>query len=67
MSVKKSDINSKLNELEELLSWFEQPDVDIEAAIAKFEKGSELAGEIREQLQSIENKITVLEKRFDQA
>lgn len=66
MSQSKNDLTTKLKELDELLEWFEQDDLDIEQAIAKYEKGSELTRSIREQLTSIENKITVIEQRFDQ-
>lgn len=65
MSNSKNNLTQKLSELEKLLEWFEQDDLDIEQALEKYEKGQELAGSIREQLSSIENKITVLEKRFD--
>jgi len=65
MSNSKSDLTNKLAELESLLQWFEQDDLDIEQALDKYEKGNELAKSIREQLTSIENKITVLEKKFD--
>lgn len=66
MSNPKNDLSHKLVELEELLAWFEQDDLDLEQALAKYEKGSELAASIREQLTTIENKITVLERKFDQ-
>ncbi len=65
MSNQKTNLKDKLAELEKLLEWFEQDDLDIEEALAKYEKGSELAASIREQLSEIENKITILEKRFD--
>ncbi|TAH31762.1 exodeoxyribonuclease VII small subunit [Candidatus Saccharibacteria bacterium] len=65
MSNQKNNLKDKLAELEELLAWFEQDDMDIEEALKKYEKGSELAVSIREQLTNIENKITVLERRFD--
>ena len=65
MSNQKTNLKDKLAELEKLLEWFEQDDLDIEEALAKYEKGSELAASIREQLSEIENKITTLEKRFD--
>ena len=65
MSNQKTNLKDKLAELEKLLEWFEQDDLDIEEALGKYEKGSELAASIREQLSGIENKITVLEKRFD--
>lgn len=65
MSNQKTNLKDKLQELETLLEWFEQDDLDIEEALGKYEKGSELAASIREQLSVIENKITVIEKRFD--
>ena len=65
MSNQKNNLKDKLAELETLLEWFEQDDLDIEEALAQYEKGSELASSIREQLSEIENKITVLERKFD--
>ncbi len=65
MSNQNTNLKDKLHELEKLLEWFEQDDVDLEEALAKYETGSELAASIREQLNAIENKITVIEKRFD--
>lgn len=65
MSAAKSDLNKKLEELEKMVAWFESDDIDIESAIAKFESANKLADEIREQLAGLENKITVLNERFD--
>jgi exodeoxyribonuclease VII small subunit len=68
MSAKKDDqktLNEQLQELEELIAWFKGDDIDLEEAIAKFEQGSELAGQIKERLHTLENKITVLKERFD--
>lgn len=62
-----NNIAVKLTELEELLAWFEQDDLDIEEALKKYEKGQELAVDIKKRLTEVENKITVLEKKFDQA
>jgi len=66
MSVKNNnDLNKKLAELEEMVAWFEGDDIDIEQAITKFEAANKLADEVREQLGELENKITVLNERFD--
>lgn len=64
---KKTDISlqQQIDELESLIAWFERDDVDLEEAIAKFEEGSELADRIKERLDQLENKITVLKQRFD--
>jgi exodeoxyribonuclease VII small subunit len=65
MSAAKNDLNKKLANLQELVAWFEGDDIDIEEAITKFESANKLADEIREQLGNLENKITVLNERFD--
>jgi exodeoxyribonuclease VII small subunit len=62
----KKPLKDQLAELEELVSWFEQDDLDIEQAISKFEIGSELAGSIKKDLGELENKITVLKKSFEE-
>jgi exodeoxyribonuclease VII small subunit len=58
-------LSEQLQELEDLIAWFEQEDIDLEEAIAKFDSGSKLAGEIKERLDKLENKITVLKQKFD--
>jgi exodeoxyribonuclease VII small subunit len=61
----KKPLKDKLAELEEIVEWFEQDDLDIEQAIGKFEIGSKLAGSIKEDLGELDNKITVLKKSFE--
>ncbi|MBC7746567.1 exodeoxyribonuclease VII small subunit [Pedobacter sp.] len=65
MSQKETNLQTQLQELEAIVAWFEQDDIEIEAAIAKFEEGSQLADSIKEKLSGLENKITVLKQRFD--
>ena len=62
----KKPLKDQMAELEELVSWFEQDDLDIEQAINKFEIGSELAGSIKNDLGELEYKITVLKKSFEE-
>lgn len=64
---KKTDqtLQQQIDELEELITWFEKDDVDLEQAIKKFEEGSKLADDIKQRLGALENKITVLKERFD--
>lgn len=59
------NLNQQLQELDELLAWFEQPNVDLEEALKKFDQGVELAEAIKKHLSKVENKITVLKERFD--
>ena len=63
----KKPLKAQLAELEELVAWFDQDDVDIEQAIEKFEQGSKLADDIKTELEQFENKITVLKQKFEDA
>ena len=63
----KKPLKAQLAELEELVAWFDQDDLDIEQAIDKFEKGSKLADDIKTELAQFENKITILKQKFEDA
>ena len=54
-----------LTQLDELMAWFDRDNVDLEEALEKFEEASKLAEAIQARLGDVENKITVLKKRFD--
>lgn len=58
-------LQEQLAELDELLSWFDQPDLDLDKALHKFDEGVKLAEAIKKKLTTFENKVTVLKKRFD--
>lgn len=47
-------------ELDELLSWFENEDLDVDEAISKYEQAKKLAKELHKYLQDAQNKITKL-------
>ena len=66
-SVTKDSVTSlreKLDEFEQIVSWFSGDDLDVEAAIAKFEEGSKLAEEIKQQLATAKNKIEIVKANF---
>lgn len=46
-----------LKELEEITSYLESSEADLDEAIKKFERGSELASQIEEHLKNAENTI----------
>lgn len=49
---------SKLREeLDELLQWFDNDDIDVDEAIVNYEKAIKLTNEIEEYLKFAENKI----------
>ncbi len=60
-------ISEKMTELDGLVAWFERDDVDIDEAIAKFDEVTKLSDSIKKDLAGLENKITVLKQKFDEA
>lgn len=65
MSEKSKSIKQKLAELDKLVAWFEQDDIEIEQALKKFEEAEKLAAEISDELQTAKNKIEIIKKKFD--
>lgn len=54
-----------MKELDEITAWFEQPDVDLDQSLAKFERGLELSVALKQHLQTVENNVQKIKKRFD--
>lgn len=52
-------------ELEAITTWFESPDIDLDEALDKFERGMELASGLKKQLGDVENKIEKIKKSFE--
>lgn len=59
-------LQQQLAELDEVLAWFDRPDIDLDEALAKFDNGVKLAESAKSKLTELENKINVLKQRFDQ-
>jgi exodeoxyribonuclease VII small subunit len=59
------DFGAKLKELEAITAWFESDEVDLNAALAKFERGMQLADELKRELQQVENRVEKIKARFD--
>lgn len=67
MSAKtESTLQEQMAELDKLLAWFDQPDIDLDEALNKFDEGVKLTEKLKERLETLENKITILKERFDQ-
>jgi len=49
-------------ELQKIVEWFEKEDIDLEEGIKKFEDGSKIVKELKEYLDTMENKIKELKK-----
>lgn len=64
MNPKPFEFEKSLRELEEITAWFESSDIDLDAGVAKFEKGLELASSLKTHLASIENRVEKIRERF---
>lgn len=62
MSEKKtsSSFNKQYKQLQTIVAWFEQEDIDLEEGVKKFEEGSKLVKELKNYLETMENKIKEL-------
>jgi exodeoxyribonuclease VII small subunit len=60
-------LQKQLVELDDVLAWFDRPDIDLDEALQKFDEGVKLAEAAKAKLTQLENKITVLKQRFDQS
>ena len=47
-------------ELQNIVEWFEQEEIDLEEGVKKFEEGSKLVKDLKEYLEKVENKIREL-------
>jgi exodeoxyribonuclease VII small subunit len=52
-------------ELDAIIAWFEQDDMDIDLAAEKYKQGLALAAEIQKRLNETKNTITKLKNKFD--
>lgn len=62
---KNNTIKEKLSELDELVTWFEQEDIEIDQALEKFEEAEKLADDIGKELKTAKNKIEVIKKKWE--
>ncbi len=57
-------ISEKIAELEQVTEWFYSDDFKLDEATAKYEAAVKLAKEVEGDLNSLKNKIEVIEKDF---
>lgn len=57
MMPSKKSFSKLREELDELLRWFDNDDIDVDEAIVKYEMAIKLTNEIEKYLKSVENKI----------
>ncbi len=65
----KSEVDFKklMNELDTIVEWFESEDVDLDQSLAKFERGMELAQQLKSHLTQVENKVKKIQSKFDES
>ncbi|HPF31273.1 MAG TPA: exodeoxyribonuclease VII small subunit [Candidatus Saccharibacteria bacterium] len=65
MSEKNNSIKEKITKLDELISWFDSDDFDIEKAIEKFKEAEKLSNDIEKDLNNLKNEINIVKQKFD--
>ena len=66
MTPKPFEFEKALKELEDITTWFESANVDLDQGITKFEHGMELAAELKTHLATIENRVEKIRARFQE-
>lgn len=64
---KPNNISKKIEQLGELVSWFEGEEFSLEQAVARFEEAQKLASAIEDDLKGLKNEITVLKQKFNES
>lgn len=62
-----STISQKTEKLNDLISWFDSEDFELEQALDKFKQAEALAADIEQDLQSLKNDINIVKQKFDEA
>lgn len=65
MSEKSKTIQQKMNDLTELVDWFQGDSFVLEESVEKFKQAELLAKEIEQDLNSIKNDIKIVRDNFD--
>ncbi|MBI4256993.1 exodeoxyribonuclease VII small subunit [Candidatus Uhrbacteria bacterium] len=69
MTTKKKTTNftESFQELEEITRWFDsQEQLDLDVGLKKFERGLELAQELKKKLAEVENKVEEIKQKFSE-
>jgi exonuclease VII small subunit len=64
MSTNKQTVEAKIQELEELLVWFESNEVTVESALEKYERAGKIAAELQTEREKAKNQVDVIKKKF---
>jgi exodeoxyribonuclease VII small subunit len=65
MPKKKLNFVESFKELEDITEWFDsEENLDLDKGLKKFERGLELAGELKKKLSEIENRVEEIKEKF---
>lgn len=64
-SKKHTNFAKAFEELEQITQWFDSQDqLDLDRGLKQFERGLELASELKKKLSEVENKVEEIKKKF---
>lgn len=60
----KQTVKQKIEQLDELVAWFDGDDFELEQASAKLKEAAKMASEIEHDLESVQNEIREVKQSF---
>lgn len=64
MSTNKKSVEAKIEELEQLLVWFESNEVTVDSALEKYERAGQITSELEDELKKAKNQVEVIKKKY---
>ena len=58
-------VQEKMNQLSELVAWFQSANFSLEEAVDRYKQAETIAEEIQADLTSLKNEITVIKRQFE--
>lgn len=64
MSTNKKSVEAKIEELEQLLVWFESNEVTVDSALEKYERAGQITSELEDELKKAKNQVEVIKEKY---
>ncbi len=65
MSPVNKTIQDKMDELSQIIDWFDSEDFKLETALDKYRQAEKLTAEIENDLMGMKNEVNVIKQKFD--
>jgi len=65
MAEEKFNFTKAYKEIEEINTWFQQEDINLDEALEKYERGMELIKKCKNRLRQSENKFEEIKKKYE--